>query len=66
MPYTFDKVYKKVDARREKKEFITRKAAKSSIAGYNKIRHHVKEGHRGGYGTGLFKTNRSNLNKLLR
>lgn len=62
----FDKVYKKIDKRREEKNIITRKPAKSSVAGYSKYRSHIKEGHRGGYGTGLFHTSRSNLNKLLR
>lgn len=66
MKYNFDKVYKKIEERREAQNRITRVAAKSSVAGYNKYRTHIKEGHRGGYGTGLFKTSRSNLNKLLR
>jgi len=39
---------------------------KSTVKGYNKYRTHIKEGYRGGYGSGLFHTNRSNLNKLLR
>ena len=68
MSYDFDKVHESIKVRRRNERInqILRNERKVGVERYEKVKSRFERRGRGGYGTGLFKTNRSNLNKLLR